>query len=196
MTLDLTSLPKIVRLQLRIRQYPILGKEIRSKMLDEIFRRGIITPEQMDDEVRQRSIESQELDGQNKSLTKEPAEIWKIRTSHVRDYLTEFYFAYNLPMYLFDNIVNTLVKNRAGRKRTVSGITYNPEMAPLDLLMDHGKQIESLKPDDQQVFSHHLAEIIVVSIILGNSNRNCNISSISNNKSNRNIYIDVMGMIW
>ena len=164
MTLDLTSLPKIVRLQLRIRQYPILGKEIRSKMLDEIFRRGIITPEQMDNEVRQRSIESQELDGQNKSLTKEPAEIWKIRTSHVRDYLTEFYFAYNLPMYLFDNIVNTLVKNRAGRKRTVSGITYNPEMAPLDLLMDHGKQIESLKPDDQQVFSHHLAEIIVVAI--------------------------------
>ena len=71
MTLDLTSLPKIVRLQLRIRQYPILGKEIRSKMLDEIFRRGIITPEQMDNEVRQRSIESQELDGQNKSLTKE-----------------------------------------------------------------------------------------------------------------------------
>ena len=164
MTLDLTSLPKIVRLQLRIRQYPILGKEIRSKMMDEIFRRGIITPEQMDNEVRQRSIESQELDGQNKSLTKEPAEIWKIRTSHVRDYLTEFYFAYNLPMYLFDNIVNTLVKNRAGKKRTVSDITYNPEMAPLDLLMDHGKQIESLKPDDQQVFSHHLAEIIVVAI--------------------------------
>ena len=164
MTLDLTSLPKIVRLQLRIRQYPILGKEIRNKMLDEIFRRGIITPEQMDNEVRQRSIESQELDGQNKSLTKEPAEIWKIRTSHVRDYLTEFYFAYNLPMYLFDNIVNTLVKNRAGKKRTVSDITYNPEMAPLDLLMDHGKQIESLKPDDQQVFSHHLAEIIVVAI--------------------------------
>ena len=164
MTLDLTSLPKIVRLQLRIRQYPILGKEIRSKMMDEIFRRGIITPEQMDNEVRQRSIESQELDGQNKSLTKEPAEIWKIRTSHVRDYLTEFYFAYNLPMYLFDNIVNTLVENRAGKKRTVSDITYNPEMAPLDLLMDHGKQIESLKPDDQQVFSHHLAEIIVVAI--------------------------------
>ncbi|MBS61280.1 MAG: hypothetical protein CL606_08270 [Anaerolineaceae bacterium] len=164
MTLDLTSLPKIVRLQLRIRQYPILGKEIRRKMLDEIFRRGIITPEQMDNEVRQRSIESQELDGQNKSLTKEPAEIWKIRTSHVRDYLTEFYFAYNLPMYLFDNIVNTLVKNRAGNKSTVSDITYNPEMAPLDLLMDHGKQIESLNPDDQQIFSHHLAEIIVVAI--------------------------------
>ena len=53
MTLDLTSLPKIVRLQLRIRQYPILGKEIRNKMLDEIFHRGIITPEQMDNEVRQ-----------------------------------------------------------------------------------------------------------------------------------------------
>ena len=164
MTLDLTSLPKIVRLQLRIRQYPILGREIRNKMLQEIFRRGIITNEQMENEIRQRSIESQELDGQNKSLTKEPAEIWKIRTSHVRDYLTEFYFAYNLPMNLFDNIVNTLVKNRSGQERTISDITYNPEMAPLDLLMNHGKQIESLIPEERKVFSHHLQEIIVVAI--------------------------------
>ena len=164
MTLDLTSLPKIVRLQLRIRQYPILGKEIRNKMLEEIFRRGIITNEQMGNEIRQRSIESQELDGQNKSLTKEPAEIWKIRTSHVRDYLTEFYFAYNLPMYLFDNIVNTLVKNRSGEKRTISDITYNPEMAPLDLLMNHGRQIESLNHEERKVYSHHLQEIIVVAI--------------------------------
>ena len=164
MTLDLTSLPKIVRLQLRIRQYPILGKDIRNKMLEEIFRRGIITPEQMDREVRHRSIKSQELDGQNKSLTKEPAEIWKIRTSHVRDYLTEFYFAHNLPMYLFDNIVNILIKNRSGQERTVAGINYNPEMAPLDLLMNHGKQIESLKHEERKVFSHHLQEIIVVAI--------------------------------
>lgn len=164
MTLDLTSLPKIVRLQLRIRQYPILGKDIRNKMLEEIFRRGIISPEQMDQEVRQKSIESQELDGQNKSLVKEPAEIWKVRTSHVRDYLTEFYFAHNLPMYLFDSIVNTLIKNRSGENTTVAGINYNPEMAPLDLLMNHGKQIESLKPEARKVFSHHLQEIIVVAI--------------------------------
>tara|TARA_A100001037_G_C15153375_1_gene641322 strand:+ start:7758 stop:10079 length:2322 start_codon:yes stop_codon:yes gene_type:complete len=164
MTLDLNSLPKIVRLQLRIRQYPILGKKIRDKMLKELFNRGIITPNQMDQEVVEKSIESQQLDGQNKSRKKEPDEVWKLRTNHVRDYLTEFYFAYNLPMTAFDTIINELVDNQDKPTSNVSGINYNPEMAPLDLLMSHGEQIEALEKQERQVFEHHLQEIKVVAI--------------------------------
>ena len=63
MTFDLQSLPKIVSLQLRIRQYPILSSAIRERMQEELFNRGMITPERLEEEVRERAVASQKLEG-------------------------------------------------------------------------------------------------------------------------------------
>lgn len=164
MTFDLQSLPKIVSLQLRIRQYPIMGSAIRESMQEELFSRGVITPENLNKEVRERAIASQKLEGLKDPLTEEPPDIWHERLNHVRDYLTEFYFAHNVPAQVFDKIVATLLKDRTGTETLLTGLKYNPEMAPLDLVMKHGQRIEALPPEKRKGMDHHLQEIIVVII--------------------------------
>ncbi len=160
MAFDLQSLPKIVSLQLRIRQYPILGSAIRERMQEDLFTRGVITQERLEQEVRERALVSQELEG----ITEDPPDIWHERLNHVRDYLTEFYFAHNVPAQVFDEIVAGLLKDRTGTETPLTGLKYNPEMAPLDLVMNHGKRIEALSPDKRKKMDHHLQEIIVVII--------------------------------
>ncbi len=164
MTFDLQSLPKIVSLQLRIRQYPILASAIRESMQEELFSRGVITLENLDKEVRERAIASQELEGLADPLTEEPPDIWHERLSHVRDYLTEFYFAHNVPSQVFDKIVDALLKDRTGTETMLTGLKYNPEMAPLDVVMKDGQRIEALPPEKRKTMDHHLQEIIVVII--------------------------------
>ena len=164
MTFDLQSLPKIVSLQLRIRQYPILGSAIRERMQEELFSRGLITPERLDAEVHERAIVSQKLEGLEDPLTEEPPDIWHERLNHVRDYLTEFYFAHNVPAQVFDKIVEGLLKDRTGTESPLTGLKYNPEMVPLDLVMKHGKRIEELPPEKRKEMDHHLQEIVVVII--------------------------------
>ena len=160
MAFDLQSLPKIVSIQLRIRQYPILGSAIRERMQEYLFVQGVITQERMDQEVRERAITSQEIEG----ITEEPPDIWHERLNHVRDYLTEFYFAHNVPAQVFDKIVAELLRDRTSTQTPLTGLNYNPEMAPLDLVIKHGKRIEELPPDKRKEMDHHLQEIIVIII--------------------------------
>ena len=164
MTFDLQSLPKIVSLQLRIRQYPILGSAIRERMQEELFNRGVITPERLEEEVHERAVASQKLEGLEDPFTEEPPDIWHERLHHVRDYLTEFYFAHNVPAQVFDKIVAGLLEDRTGTETPVTRLKYNPEMAPLALVMRHGKRIEALPPEKREEMGHHLQEIIVVII--------------------------------
>jgi hypothetical protein len=51
--------PKALRLYLELREYPIRCDEIRKRMRDEMFRRGVLRIEQFEEEVRQKAIASQ-----------------------------------------------------------------------------------------------------------------------------------------
>ena len=42
------ELPKILSLYLQIAQYPILAHQIRRRMRDELYRRGVITPARLE----------------------------------------------------------------------------------------------------------------------------------------------------
>ena len=42
----------------------------------------------------------------------EPANVWEMRLIHVREHLTDFYFAYNLPYDLFEQIVKEALTER------------------------------------------------------------------------------------
>jgi len=55
--------PKILAIYLQIANYPVLGQEIRQRMRAELFRRGIITPESLEREVREKAILSQRREG-------------------------------------------------------------------------------------------------------------------------------------
>jgi hypothetical protein len=149
-------------LYLEISQYPILARQIRERMRQEIFARGVVSPEVFDHEVRDKAIHSQQREGLLNPLEQEPADVWKTRTDQIRDHLTDFYFAYNLPHDLFKDIVQDIVSKRAPAQQVI--LSFNPELAPWDLLFAQGEAYEAYPPDKRAQIEHHLREISVVLI--------------------------------
>ena len=155
---------KILNLRLALNSYPILSEKIRQRMRQEIFVRGIIAPNIFEEEVELKAIESQKLEGLTEPLFQEPEEIWKRRLARVRDNLTDFYFAYNLPQTLFEEIVESAVnENRNGQPRKVL-LTINPELTPWNLLFAQAEKYAAYPPELYENIKHHLMSIVVVLI--------------------------------
>lgn len=153
---------KILNLTLTLSNYPILGKKIRNQMRQELFVKGIIAPNVLEEEVEKKAVVSQRLEGLTDPLNQEPDEIWQKRLARIRDYLTDFYFAYNLPYSRFEEIVETAVnENRVGQPRKVV-LTFNPELAPWDMLFAQAEKYATYPPELLEEVKHHLREIIVV----------------------------------
>ena len=73
-TLDLGT-PKVLEVVLKLKQYPILSRQIRKRMRDEIFARGVITEEDFEREVRDKSIESQTREGLHDPFEEEAPDV-------------------------------------------------------------------------------------------------------------------------
>ncbi len=97
MSFDANDMPKVLQLYLEISQYPILARRIRQRMREEIFSRGVVSQPVFEQEVRDKAIRSQEREGLVNPFEQEPPDIWQDRVEQIRDHLTDFYFAYNLP---------------------------------------------------------------------------------------------------
>lgn len=162
MIIDPNAMPKVLQLYLEISQYPILASIIRQRMRQELFSRGIINQEDFEIEVREKAIASQEREGVISPVEEEPGDVWDTRLSRIRDHLTDFYFAYNLHHDLFQEIVTEAVSARAPEQKVL--LSFNPELAPWDLLFKQGEAYENLPPEERATYEHHLREIIVVLI--------------------------------
>jgi len=163
------SSDKILTLYLQISQYPILARQIRHRMRGELFRRGVITTQHLEQEAREKAILSQHREGLTDPYAEEDEGLWQQRLGQMRDSLTDFYFAYNLPMELFHRIVQDLVNERDARRGSPEQtsdvrLTFNPELAPVDLNIRQAMQYAALPPDERAKVRHHLEEIIVVLI--------------------------------
>jgi hypothetical protein len=156
--------PKILTLYLQIAQYPILARHIRQRMREELYRRGVTTVQHFEQEVRAKAIDSQYREGLTNPYSEEEEDLWEQRLQHVRDNLTDFYFAYNLPLDLFHRIVQDLVTERGARPSAEIRLTFNPELAPIDLLLRQVRLYEGLPESERAKVRHHLEEIIVVLI--------------------------------
>ena len=109
---DPASLPKVLELYLEISQYPILAPTIRERMRSELYSRGVISPSDLEREVKQKAIRSQKREGLGDPFAQEPADVWQRRLAHFRDSLTDFYFAHNLPHTLFAEVVRDVLAKR------------------------------------------------------------------------------------
>jgi hypothetical protein len=162
-SIDPHRMPKVLALYLKITQYPILARRIRERMRQEIFSRGVISPQVFDEEVREKAVLSQKREGLYDPLVQEAPEVWEERMRWIREHLTDFYFAYNLPHKLFEDIVQDIIAERAPQPEDVI-LPFNPEIAPWDLLFAQGEEFESYPPERRAKVQHHLQEIIVVLI--------------------------------
>ncbi|MFN2225053.1 MAG: PEP/pyruvate-binding domain-containing protein, partial [Anaerolineae bacterium] len=160
MTFDSDALPKVLEIYLEITQYPTLAPAIRQRMRDELFGRGVISPGDFDQEVKNKAMASQAREGLTDPFAQEPEEIWLQRVDHYRDTLTDFYFAHNLPHALFERIVHDVLAKRVPERDIF--LSFNPELAPWSILFDRGEAYEQLPPEQRARVQHHLREIVVV----------------------------------
>ncbi|MDD5468716.1 MAG: PEP/pyruvate-binding domain-containing protein [Anaerolineales bacterium] len=160
MTLRSSSEDRALNIFLALAQYPILSGQIRALMRQELYQRGVISAQAFEAEVREKAMHSQELEGLHDPLAEEPAEVWELRMMRIRDHLTDFYFAYNLPYDLFEQLVRQVLSERGAHDL----ISFNPELAPQRLLFEQGYALERLPARERALSAARLAEIKVVLI--------------------------------
>ena len=163
MTLPHPSTDRALRIYLTLAQYPILRTRIRARMRRELFDRGVILLKDFEAEVRAQAVRSQAREGLHDPLWEEGEDIWETRLSRIRSHLTDFYFAYNLQFELFEEIVRSVLAERLHRVDEIE-ISFNPELAPQEMLFEHAQAIENLPLDEFARFKHRLNELIVVLI--------------------------------
>jgi len=163
MTLPPASSDRTLYIYLALAQYPILSSFIRARMRQELFDRGVIPSRAFEAEARKKAIRSQALEGLHDPYSEEPVDVWELRLNRVRDHLTDFYFAYNLPYDLFEEIVEQALEER-GAQDAEYQISFNPELAPQKMLFEQARAIEKMPSDERSKAEARLREIKVVLI--------------------------------
>jgi hypothetical protein len=163
MTLPSVSVEKTLRIYLALAQYPVLSTQIRARMRRALFEHGVINQQDFEAEVREQAIHSQVREALHDPYVEEPADVWELRLARLRDHLTDFYFAYNLPYELFEQIVRETLAERGVRAQDLL-VSFNPELAPQSMLFEQAAAIENLPEDERALAEPHLREIKVVLI--------------------------------
>jgi hypothetical protein len=83
----------------------------------------------------------------------------------VREHLTDFYFAYNLPRELLIRIIEDIVTKQtktSSSQHPTASLMFNPELAPLEMVLRQAEKYEALPAEQRSKIDHHLQELIVV----------------------------------
>lgn len=161
--LPLRSVTPAIDIYIRLAQFPILCDKVRVRMREELFRRGVISQEDFEADVRRRSLESQRREGLQDPFSEEEANTWQRRKERVRDFLTDSYFAFNLGHTLLDQLIEEILNDQPAPSNSIE-LTFNPEIAPWELLFRQGELYEQMPPEERELVEHHLEEIKVVLI--------------------------------
>ena len=160
---SLRSTTSTIDIYIKLAQYPILADRIRERMREEIFKRGIVEERTFEEEVEELAVESQRREGIQDPISSEPSNIWHERKARIRAYHTDFYFGYNLPTDLFEEIIEEVLSEQPEPSPSPE-LAFNPEIAPWSLLFKQGEIYEKMPAEEQEKVSHHLEEIKVVLI--------------------------------
>jgi hypothetical protein len=162
-TTPLRSITPTIDVYVKLAQFPILADRIRMRMREELFRRGVISQADFEREVQELAIESQRREGVTEPFTQEETEKWELRKERIREVLTDAYFANSLGISLLEQIINEILSQQPVQPSTTE-LTFNPEIAPWELLFRQGEIYEALPEPKQKLVQHHLEEIKVVLI--------------------------------
>lgn len=163
LTAPLRSVTPAIDIYIRVAQYPGLADKIRERMRRELFERSIVDPETFERLVRDKAIESQRRERISDPFAHEEAHIWQKRKARVRDFQTDAYFANTLGAALLEQIIEEILRAQPAVSSSAQ-LTFNPEIAPWELLFRQGEIYEALPDDEREQISHHLEEIKVVLI--------------------------------
>lgn len=161
MTLPLNTIDPAYRIYLTLAQYPTLRRRIRTKMRNELFKRGILSTQVFEEMVRQQAIDSQQREGVLDAMSDEPPEEWKLRLDIVRDQLTDVSFANNLPFEIFEDLVKQILAERGAESEDLLR-TFNPELASQESLFEQAMVISRMPAEQRRRHDAREREIKVV----------------------------------
>ena len=159
----LRSVTPAIDTYIKLALYPILSDQIRLRMREELFQRGIISQAEFEREIKEKAIESQRREGLYDPFENEETNVWQRRVDRIREFQTDAYFSDNLGGTLLNQIIEEVLNNQPGPTHSIE-LTFNPEISPWELLFRQGEIYESLPPPEREKVSHHLEEIKVVLI--------------------------------
>ena len=162
-TTPLRSRTPAIDIYIRLAQYPILSDRIRGRMREELFTRAIISRGEFNQQVNAMAIESQRREGLLQPFSPEEVNTWQKRKERIRDFHTDAYFADNLGSIFLERIVEEILIEQPWPTQSVE-MTFNPVIAPWELLMRQGELYEQFPNAERKEVQHHLEEIKVVLI--------------------------------
>ncbi|MFN2134846.1 MAG: hypothetical protein ACK2UK_02770, partial [Candidatus Promineifilaceae bacterium] len=160
---SLRSITPTIDVYVKLAQYPILCDTIRTRMREELFRRGVTNQADFEREVNDMAIVSQQREGVLAPYTQEETDIWELRKARIRDVHTDAYFANSLGIALLEMIIDQVLQDRPTQPGSTD-LTFNPEIAPWEMLFRQGELYEALPEPQRKPVEHHLEEIKVVLI--------------------------------
>lgn len=160
---QIRSTTPTIDVYVKLAQYPILCDRIRMRMREELFRRGIVSQQDFEIEVKELAQESQRREGLNDPYSQEDETTWHRRMEAIRDLHTDAYFGNNLGPALLEQLIEEVL-NEQHVPTEETELTFNPEIAPWALLFRQGAIYEALPPPEQEKVKHHLHELKVVLI--------------------------------
>jgi hypothetical protein len=163
MTFSSTSTDRLLSIYLALAQYPILSSRIRMRMRNTLFEHGFIQPNAFEAQARELAIRSQEREGVRNPLYEEPAEMWDMRLTRVRDQLTDIIFSRHLTFQDFEAIVDEVLQERGLSGKNLM-VNMNPELAPQEMVFEQALAIEHLPPEQRVRYEARLQEAKVVLI--------------------------------
>ncbi len=163
MTFTPTSSDRLLSIYLALGQYPILSSRIRARMRRELFEKGAVQAQNFEVEVREAALRSQEREGLRNPFNDEPAELWDMRMSRIRDQLTDLNFSEHFTFEIFQHLVNEVLKER-GISVNELLLSLNPELAPLELVFEQAMTIERMPLEERTKLDARLQESKVVLI--------------------------------
>jgi hypothetical protein len=157
------SSERLLSLMLALGQYPILAPRIRARMREELFRRGIIDTSAFEAQVRDEAVLTQRVEGIENPYVQEPKEVWEARLNAVRIQLTDLLFSRHLNFELLESLIGEVMEER-GIPALDMRLSFNPELAPLDLVFEQALTIENMSEADRATYEARLEESRVVLI--------------------------------
>ncbi|MBT3320887.1 MAG: hypothetical protein HN392_01240 [Anaerolineae bacterium] len=162
MSLAPTSSDRILNIYLTLNRYPVLSSRIRARMRKRIFKEGIISRNDFNKKAQDNAILSQRREGLQDPFAEETSETWDLRLSRVRDALTDFYFSYNFPQDILNEIIDKILLERGILTSDLS--EFDPDYSPQDVVIEKASTIENLPLEKRISLEPRLKDTKVVLI--------------------------------
>ncbi len=159
----LRTVTPTIDIYIKLAQYPILADRVRARMRTELFDRGIVNPEVFEREVNELALASQRREGLSDPYFEEVGDAWQARLERIRETHTDAVFANQVGLTRLENLIDEVLSSRPAPSDTLP-ISFNPEIAPWEMLFQQGEIYERMPPEELARHHHHLEEIKVVLI--------------------------------